>query len=92
MACDSSSVVECMALRCRGGVFLDGESEVNVIFGADAGFGNFVSKEGAIRSCQRFLPIAQTSSQEEPPMFMPCVLHNQAISHANNVIPSTKIV
>ena len=40
--------------------------------------------------CQRFFPIAQTSSQELPPTFIPWVLQSQAISHARKVIPSTK--
>ena len=44
---------------------------------------------GARSSCQRFLPIAQTSSHELPPRLRPCVLHSQAMSQARNVIPST---
>lgn len=40
--------------------------------------------------CHRFFPIAQTSSQELPPTFIPCVLQSQAMSQARKVIPSTK--
>lgn len=40
--------------------------------------------------CHTFFPIAQTSSQELPPTFIPCVLQSQAISHARRVIPSMK--
>lgn len=45
---------------------------------------------GASSKFHRFFPIAQTSSQELPPMFIPCVLQSQAMSHARKVIPSTK--
>lgn len=45
---------------------------------------------GASSKCHRFFPIAQTSSQELPPTFIPCVLQSQAMSHARKVIPSMK--
>ena len=45
---------------------------------------------GASNRCHKFLPIAHTSSQELPPMFIPCVLQSQAMSHARKVMPSTK--
>jgi hypothetical protein len=45
--------------------------------------------DAAARSCQRFRPIAQTSSHELSPTLSPCVLQIQAMSHAISVIPST---
>ena len=45
---------------------------------------------GPSSKCQRFFPIAQISSQELPPTFIPWVLQSQAISHARKVMPSTK--
>ena len=45
---------------------------------------------GASSKCQRFFPIAQMSSQELPPTFIPWVLQSQAMSHARKVMPSTK--
>ena len=45
---------------------------------------------GASSKCHKFFPRAQTSSQELPPMFIPCVLQSQAMSHARKVTPSTK--
>ena len=45
---------------------------------------------GPSNKLHRFFPIAQTSSQELPPMFIPWVLQSQAMSHARKVIPSTK--
>ena len=45
---------------------------------------------GASSKCHRFFPMAQTSSQELPPTFIPCVLQSQAMSHARKVMPSTK--
>jgi len=45
--------------------------------------------DAAARSCQRFRPIAQTSSHELSPTLSPCVLQIQAMSHARSVIPST---
>ena len=45
---------------------------------------------GASSKCHKFVPRAQTSSQELPPTLIPCVLQSQAISHARNVTPSTK--
>ena len=84
--------MRCATLGFRISAGLDGDSERGSIVGNDtrlaAELGNFVPREGAMRSCQRFLPIAQTSSQEEPPISIPCVLHTQAISHASKVIPS----
>ena len=45
---------------------------------------------GASSKCQRFFPIAQTSSQELPPTFIPWVLQSQAMSQARKVMPSMK--
>jgi len=45
---------------------------------------------GASSKSHKFFPIAQTSSQEFPPTSRPCVLHSHAMSHARNVMPSTK--
>ncbi len=45
--------------------------------------------DAAARSCQRFRPIAQTSSHQLSPTLSPCVLQIQAMSHARSVIPST---
>ena len=45
---------------------------------------------GASSKCQRFFPMAQISSQELPPTFIPWVLQSQAMSHARKVMPSTK--
>ena len=43
----------------------------------------------ATSSCQRFLPIEQTSSHELSPTLSPWVLQIQATSQARSVIPST---
>ena len=45
---------------------------------------------GASSKYHKFLPKAQTSSQELPPTFIPCVSQSHAMSHARKVMPSTK--
>ncbi len=56
----------------------------------EVSFGTGGRDGGARSRCHRFFPMAQTSSQEVPPTFIPCVLQSQAMSHARKVIPSTK--
>ena len=58
--------------------------------GPEMSLGTGVRGGGARSKCHRFWPIAQTSSQELPPTFIPCVLQSQAMSHARKVTPSTK--
>lgn len=60
-----------------------GELLVEISFGTGERGG------GASNKCHKFFPIAQTSSQEPPPMLIPCVLQSQAMSHARKVTPST---
>ena len=76
----------------RDGAGREGKSRAGTKPDIGAGFGRLDDTTGsATRSCQRFLPIAHTSSHDVLPTGRPWVWQTHAISHASNVTASTNI-